>query len=163
MNNLGRRELLAAALAGGAVPLRAVETKGRFIDSARQFLDTMTEKGTDRYGKKQTPLFCLSLDPETHAPPKPPSKIDMQYARSFEYLFRDYGYYWKSHLHSAGPIYDQRVDPRPLCTIRRNGEARNTVALRMASSTFFLPTWSVNRPACSVGESTSSTTSFSIT
>src|SRR5262245_28049022 len=107
MNNLGRRELLAAALAGGAVPLRAVETKGRFIDSARQFLDTMTDKGTDRYGKKNTPLFCLSLDPETHAPPKPPSKVDMQYARSFEYLFRDYGYYWKSHLHSAGPIYDQ--------------------------------------------------------
>ena len=107
MYNLGRRELLAAALAGGAVPLRAVETKGRFIDSARQFLDTMTEKGTDRYGKKHTPLFCLSLDPETHAPPKPPSNIDMQYARSFEYLFRDYGYYWKSHLHSAGPIYDQ--------------------------------------------------------
>ena len=56
MYNLGRRELLAAALAGGAVPLRAVETKGRFIDSARQFLDTMTEKGTDRYGKKHTPL-----------------------------------------------------------------------------------------------------------
>ena len=39
MNNLGRRELLATALAGGAVPLCAVETKGHFIDSARQFLD----------------------------------------------------------------------------------------------------------------------------
>ena len=109
MGNLGRRELLGAALAGGALPFTAAaaETKGRFLDSARQFLDTLTEKGTDRYGKKHTPLFCLSLDPETHAPPKPPEKVDMQYARSFEYLFRDYGYYWKSHLHSAGPIYDQ--------------------------------------------------------
>jgi uncharacterized protein YyaL (SSP411 family) len=107
MSSLGRREFLTSAIAGGLVSLRAAETKGRFIDSARQFLDTLIDKGTDRYGKRHTPLFCLSLDPETHAPPIPPEKIDMQYARSFEYLYRDFGYYWKSHLHSAGPIYDQ--------------------------------------------------------
>ena len=61
----------------------------------------------DRYGKKPSPVFCLSLDPETHAPPKPPAKIDWQYARSFEFLYRDFGYYWKSHLHGSGLIYDQ--------------------------------------------------------
>lgn len=107
MNNLNRRQLLTSALAAGGVSLAATGPQGRFIDSARLYLDTLVDKGTDRYGKRHTPLFCLSLDPETYTPAKAPDKIDMQYARSFEYLYRDFGYYWKSHLHSAGAIYDQ--------------------------------------------------------
>jgi hypothetical protein len=78
-----------------------------YLSAAQTFLDTIIEKGTDRYGKMQTPVFCLALDPETHAPPKAPAKIDWQYARSFEFLYRDFGYYWKSHLHGSGLIYDQ--------------------------------------------------------
>jgi len=27
--------------------------------------------------------------------------------RNFEHLYRDFGYYWKSHLHSSDLIYDQ--------------------------------------------------------
>lgn len=108
MTTVNRRELLLSMAAAGTVPLaQGKPAKGPYIDSALHFLDTLVEKGTDRYGKKHTPLFCLSLDPETYAPPRPPNKIDMAYARSFEFLYRDYGYYWKSHLHSANPIYDQ--------------------------------------------------------
>ena len=40
-------------------------------------------------------------------PPKAPEKVDWEYRRSFEHLYRDYGYYWKSHLHSSNLIYDQ--------------------------------------------------------
>jgi rhamnogalacturonyl hydrolase YesR len=78
----------------------------KYLEAARTFLDTLVEKGTDRYGRRSTPLFCMSLDPETYAPPKPPAKIDQEYARNFEYLYRDFGYYWKSHLHSSNLIYD---------------------------------------------------------
>ena len=78
----------------------------KYLGAAQTFLDTMVDKGTDRYGRRHAPLFCLSLDPETCSPPKPPAKIDRDYARSFEYLYRDFGYYWKSHLHSCDLIYD---------------------------------------------------------
>src|SRR5688572_8043452 len=78
-----------------------------YLSVAQQFLDTLIDKGVDRYGKNASPGFCLSLDPETHAPPKPPAKIDWNYARSFEFLYRDFGYYWKSHLHGSGLIYAQ--------------------------------------------------------
>ncbi len=78
-----------------------------YLAAAQQFLDTLIDKGVDRYGKKSSPVFCLALDPETYAPPRPPAKIDWQYARSFEFLYRDFGYYWKSHLHGSGLIYDQ--------------------------------------------------------
>ena len=107
---LSRRHLLAVAAAGGPLlgALAAAEApRERYLDAAREFLDTLTTKGTDRFGSKSTPLFCLSLDPETYAPPRPPAKIDRQYAISFEYLYRDFGYYWKSHLHSSNLIYDQ--------------------------------------------------------
>ena len=67
----------------------------------------MIAKGTDRFGRRNTPLFCLALDPETYMPPKAPEKVDWEYRRSFEHLYRDYGYYWKSHLHSSNLIYDQ--------------------------------------------------------
>jgi uncharacterized protein YyaL (SSP411 family) len=109
MTTVNRRQLLASMGAAGLVrpAATATEMKGKYFESAKLFVDTMVEKGTDRYGKKHTPLFCLSLDPETYTPPRAPEKIDMQYARSFEYLYRDFGYYWKSHLHSADPIYDQ--------------------------------------------------------
>ena len=109
MTTVNRRQLLASMGAAGLVrpAAAATEMKGKYFESAKLFVDTMVEKGTDRYGKKHTPLFCLSLDPETYMPPRAPEKIDMQYARSFEYLYRDFGYYWKSHLHSADPIYDQ--------------------------------------------------------
>ena len=40
-------------------------------------------------------------------PAMAPEKIDWNYRRSFEYLYRDFGYYWKTHLHSADLIYDQ--------------------------------------------------------
>jgi uncharacterized protein YyaL (SSP411 family) len=97
-----RRAFLQAA---GAAAFAAGPEK-KYLHAARTFLDTMIGKGTDRYGKRNTPLFCLSLDPETHAPAHPPEEIDREYARSFEYLYRNYGYYWKSHLHSSGMIYD---------------------------------------------------------
>jgi N-acylglucosamine 2-epimerase (GlcNAc 2-epimerase) len=111
-----RREFLrsigkTAALGtlGALAPAKSLfsATDKPYLSAAQTFLDTIIEKGTDRYGKKQTPVFCLALDPETHAPPKPPVKIDWHYARSFEFLYRDFGYYWKSHLHGSGLIYDQ--------------------------------------------------------
>lgn len=103
---MNRRHFLGGA---AAAPLLAAGTRkeGPYQAGARQFLDTMIEKGTDRYGSKHTPMFCLSLDPETYAPPKPPERVDWAYRRDFEHLYRDYGYYWKSHLHSANLIYDQ--------------------------------------------------------
>ena len=64
MSGYNRRELLAGIAAAGLVrPAAAAnEMKGKYFESAKLFLDTMMEKGTDRYGKKHTPLFCLSLD-----------------------------------------------------------------------------------------------------
>ena len=97
-----RRTFLQAAAASAF----AAEAGKKYLDAARTFLDTMIDKGRDRYGKRNTPLFCLSLDPEVHSPAHPPARIDREYARSFEYLYRNYGYYWKSHLHSSGLIYD---------------------------------------------------------
>ncbi|MFN0170599.1 MAG: hypothetical protein ACKV22_29610, partial [Bryobacteraceae bacterium] len=98
---------ITAAGCGGSLLAAKPAASGKYIEASREFLDTLITKGTDRYGRKHTPVFCLSLDPETHSPPRPPEKIDRQYAISFEYLYRDYGYYWKSHLHSSGLIYDQ--------------------------------------------------------
>jgi uncharacterized protein YyaL (SSP411 family) len=97
-----RRAFIQAAAAAAF----AADAGKKYLNAAQTFLDTMIDKGTDRYGGRRTPLFCLSLDPETHSPAHPPSKIDREYARSFEYLYRNYGYYWKSHLHSSGMIYD---------------------------------------------------------
>src|SRR5262245_9854197 len=111
-----RREFLKsigkAATVGALGPLALPDSMFAAVDrpylaAARTFLDTLIEKGTDRYGKKPTPVFCLSLDPETHIPPRAPAEINWQYARSFEFLYRDFGYYWKSHLHGSGLIYDQ--------------------------------------------------------
>lgn len=105
-----RRRFLATAAAASPFlnPAATAQTPEQpYLDAAREFLGTLTTKGTDRFGSKSTPLFCLSLDPETYAPPRPPTKIDRQYAISFEYLYRDFGYYWKSHLHSSNLIYDQ--------------------------------------------------------
>jgi uncharacterized protein YyaL (SSP411 family) len=82
-------------------------TDGPYLAAARQFLDTMITKGVDRFGSKNTPMFCMVLDPETYVPPKAPQKVDWEYRRGFEYLYRDFGYYWKSHLHSSNLIYDQ--------------------------------------------------------
>ena len=96
------------ALGALALPDRVFAAVDKpYLSAARTFLDTLIEKGTDRYGKRPTPVFCLSLDPETHTPPKAPAEINWQYARSFEFLYRDFGYYWKSHLHGSGLIYDQ--------------------------------------------------------
>ncbi len=106
MPDVNRRQFLAGAGAGVAL-LSAKPKNGPYIAWARQFLDTMIERGTDRYGRKHTPVFCLSLDPETYAPPKAPREVDWEYRRDFEHLYRDFGYYWKSHLHSANLIYDQ--------------------------------------------------------
>jgi uncharacterized protein YyaL (SSP411 family) len=103
---LDRRQFIAASIAAPLVARPAAKS-GPYLTGARQFLDTMIEKGTDRYGRKNTPVFCLSLDPETYSPAKAPDKVDWKYRRNFEWLFRDYGYYWKSHLHSANLIYDQ--------------------------------------------------------
>ncbi|MDO8683468.1 MAG: AGE family epimerase/isomerase [Armatimonadota bacterium] len=79
----------------------------KYLNAVREFLSTLIEKGTDHYGKKDTPLFCLALDPDTYSPPKPPAKVDRAYAINFEYLNRDFGYYWQSHLHGSNLIYDQ--------------------------------------------------------
>ena len=79
----------------------------KYLAVAQEFLSTLMDKGTDRYGKKHTPVFCLSLDPHTYSPPKAPAKVDRDYAIGFEYLYRDFGYYWKSHLHGSNLIYDQ--------------------------------------------------------
>lgn len=99
--------MLAAAGAGALFAGPPAAARGKYMATAGEFLNTLITRGTDRYGRKHTPLFCLSLDPETHTPPRMPEKIDRQYAISFEYLYRDYGYYWKSHLHSSSLIYDQ--------------------------------------------------------
>ena len=103
---LNRRRFLAGSV---SLPLlgAAKGPDGVYFAGARQFLDTMITKGTDRFGRKQTPVFCLALDPETYAPPKAPEKVDWEYRRDFEHLYRDFGYYWKSHLHSSDLIYDQ--------------------------------------------------------
>jgi uncharacterized protein YyaL (SSP411 family) len=102
-----RREFLASA--AGPMLAAAAAPEGPYRAGARQFLDTMIDKGTDHYGSKNTPLFCLSLDPETYSPAKAPAKVDWAYRRDFEHLYRDFGYYWKSHLHSANLIYDQSL------------------------------------------------------
>jgi len=81
--------------------------KQPYLAAAAEFLTTLIEKGTDHYGRKHTPVLCLCLDPETFTPPKPPEKIDRDYAIGFEYLYRDFGFYWKSHLHGSNLIYDQ--------------------------------------------------------
>src|SRR5215510_4940966 len=95
-------------LAGTSSMLAAAKpVDGPYITAARQFLDTMITKGVDRYGPKNTPMFCMVLDPETYVPPKAPQKVDWEYRRGFEHLYRDFGYYWKSHLHSSNLIYDQ--------------------------------------------------------
>lgn len=109
-NTVSRRHFLGtAAGAVGIAPMASAASRGPYIGAAREYLDTMLDKGTDRYGSKHTPLFCLSLDPESHTPPRAPEQVDWKYRRSFEYLYRDFGYYWKSHLHSSGSIYDQGV------------------------------------------------------
>jgi uncharacterized protein YyaL (SSP411 family) len=104
--SIDRRQFLAG---GMAAPLLAAPAPagGAYLAGAREFLDTLIAKGTDRYGRKHTPVFCLSLDPETYSPAKAPDQVDWKYRRNFEWLYRDYGYYWKSHLHSANLIYDQ--------------------------------------------------------
>jgi uncharacterized protein YyaL (SSP411 family) len=102
-----RREFITGA--AGPMLAAAAAPEGPYRAGARQFLDTMIEKGTDRYGSKHTPLFCLSLDPETYSPAKAPERVDWAYRRDFEHLYRDFGYYWKSHLHSANLIYDQSL------------------------------------------------------
>ena len=99
-------------------------SEGKYVGAAREFLTTLIEKGTDRYGKKHTPVFCLSLDPETHAPPKAPEKIDRDYAIGFEYLHRDFGFYWKSHLHGSNLIYDQGTIRALYALTDSTGEAR---------------------------------------
>jgi Periplasmic pectate lyase. len=101
-----RRHFLGGALAAPLLAARPAK-EGPYQAGARQFLDTMIEKGTDRYGSKSPPIFCLSLDPETYTPPKAPERVDWKYRRDFEHLYRDFGYYWKSHLHSSNLIYDQ--------------------------------------------------------
>ena len=100
----------------------------KYLAAAQTFLDTMVDKGTDRYGRKPSPLFCLSLDPETYSPAKPPAKIDREYARSFELLFRDYGYYWKSHLHSSDLIYDMGTVRALYALTAATGQAKYTRA-----------------------------------
>ena len=82
-------------------------SNAKYLSAAREFLETLIDKGTDRYGKKETPVFCLSLDPETYSPPLPPEKIDRKYAIEFEKLYREFGHYWKSHIHGSNLIYDQ--------------------------------------------------------
>ncbi|MEW5976675.1 MAG: hypothetical protein AB1898_12805 [Acidobacteriota bacterium] len=104
LSSAGKAAVASAFLPG---PLLSKPHAGPYLAAARTFLDTLIEKGTDRHGRKQTPVFCLALDPDTYAPPRSPEKVDWDYARSFERLYRDFGYYWKSHLHGSGLIYDQ--------------------------------------------------------
>jgi hypothetical protein len=60
----GVAALVAAALlpAGGGEP-------DRYRRAVRLFLDTIIEKGTDRYGKERSPLFAAMLDLDTMALP----------------------------------------------------------------------------------------------
>lgn len=115
-----RREFIVGAGAASAWMPAGAAQDGPYRAAARQFLDTMIDKGTDRYGSKHTPLFCLSLDPETYSPAKAPGKVDWEYRRDFEHLYRDFGYYWKSHLHSSNLIYDQSLI-RALYEMSRTG------------------------------------------
>src|SRR5438477_4328210 len=70
-SELNRRRFLAGSV---SLPFFAAAKgpDGPYFAGARQFLDTMIAKGTDRFGRKQTPVFSLALDPETHRPPKAP-------------------------------------------------------------------------------------------
>ncbi len=43
---------------------------GRYREAVRLFLDTMIEKGTDRYGAEHSPLFAAMLDLDRMAPPE---------------------------------------------------------------------------------------------
>jgi len=118
-----RRDFLRLGAAAAAV-----STNKPYLSAAQTFLDTMADKGTDRYGRRNAPLFCLSLDPETYAPPRPPAKIDRDYARSFELLYRDFGYYWKSHLHSSDLIYDMGTIRALYALSGATGQAKYTRA-----------------------------------
>ena len=70
---MDRRRFLAGTAA--APMLHAAAAEGPYRAGAREFLDTLIDKGTDRYGSKHAPVFCLSLDPETHTPPKAPERL----------------------------------------------------------------------------------------
>jgi hypothetical protein len=96
----------------------------KYLNAAREFLTTLIEKGTDRYGKMETPLFCLSLDPETHSPPNPPDNVDRAYAINFEHLNHDFGHYWQSHMHGSNLIYDQGTIRALYALADDTGEAR---------------------------------------
>ena len=113
-----RREFLSdAGKSAALIALGAVSTAANsdtlktnqdktYLNAAREFLDTLITKGTDRYGEKHTPLFCASLDPWMYSPRGIPTHVDWDYIREMEHLYRTYGYYWKLHLHGANLIYD---------------------------------------------------------
>ena len=43
----------------------------RYLDVVKTFVETMMDRGTDRYGKVQSPLFAAMLDLDTMSLPKP--------------------------------------------------------------------------------------------
>ena len=61
--------LVLLFLAVCSSPLAAANPPKRYLDTARTFVDTMIEKGTDRYGTEHSPLFAAMLDLNTMSLP----------------------------------------------------------------------------------------------
>ena len=140
MSNLGRRELLTAALAGGAVPFAGRRDERTFPRFGRGSFSTRSRRKELTATEEAYAALLPVARSRNACASQAAGKIDMQYARSFEYLFRDYGYYWKSHLHSAGPIYDQGTI-RALYAMSDATGTRNIGARQTPSSTFSCPAW----------------------
>lgn len=51
----------------------------RYRDYVQQCIETLMERGSDRYGKKTSPIFVSILDAETRKCPQNPEKLDADY------------------------------------------------------------------------------------
>lgn len=63
---------------------------GTYLKTVRAFLDTMIEKGTDRYGREHSPLFAAMLDLETLS--LPVTSLPEQYFRTDDGQIEAKGY-----------------------------------------------------------------------
>lgn len=69
--------LIAFLLTASVTPANAAEQATRgYLDPALKCLETLVEKGTDRYGEVKSPIFVSILDVETHECPPDPEPLD---------------------------------------------------------------------------------------